>query len=116
MYVDQKTEGEAITREKWRDILLRMRDTINERGWCQGKAQDEQGRVCLVGAYDFVTDTKLTDHGIIIDEGLKPTDTFRDSAYHRLGEALNWLVTDWNDAPGRTQAEVIAFLERLARE
>ena len=116
MYVEQKTDGEVTPSKTSRNVFLRMRDLINERGWCQHEVQDKNGRVCLVGAYDLVAGVTFTDHGVTVNEDFELTDTFQDSAYWKLGEATDWSVPKWNDAPGRTQAEVIVLLERLARE
>ena len=105
MYVDQKTEGEVTTREAWRDDFLEMRDLINERGWCQHTSRDEQGRICLMGAYHGTCDTSRFF-----------TANFKDSTYYRLYQATDRSPISWNDTPGRTQAEVLALLERLASE
>ena len=77
--------------------LLAMADKMERDGWCQYKVVDAHGRVCIVGShigYEYVE------------------VMFRLRA--NLGVASNGGVIDWNNAPGRTQAEVVAKLRSVA--
>lgn len=83
------------------DILNNAATLIEERGWTQGRSEDSEGRLCLVGA---VCRYRITGPFSLYD------DVFR--ALHR------WVYTgdlaDWNDAPKRTAAEVIFALRGVA--
>lgn len=75
-------------------------DYLEKNGWCQGRNETKDGRVCLVEALARVADPKT--HLAAYD--------FLSTRYG--GVALS----RWNDAPGRTQAEVIAALREAGRE
>ena len=78
------------------EALKRMRDRIAS-GWTQGTYENDQGEVCLVGglqhlAVPYVQRRAAQD---CIDTVLNTSD---------------WV--GWNDAPGRTQGEVLAMMDR----
>ena len=78
---------------KERQALLIARSMI-ERGWCQGKWQDEEkGEVCLVGAINAAA-AKISIWTIPI---------------YLLFDESSLFV--WNDVPGRTKEEVLAKLD-----
>jgi hypothetical protein len=88
-------------------VFERAAQEIERRGWHQGGTASAQGRVCMMMAVcaaagkEFQT-TKMYFEAI--------------NYYALLGFPLGEkspLV--WNDAPGRTQAEVIDRLRRAAR-
>lgn len=72
-------------------------DILRRDGWCQGQTVDEQGKRCLVGA---IMDTASKDWGAL---------------YQAVGRRHIGYV-QWNDARGRTAAEVIALLEEVEYE
>jgi hypothetical protein len=85
------------------DILERAADLIEPKGaWMQGGLRrfhdDRPICWCAVGAIYHVAKTP--------DEAL----TVRGA----LGALLDQSVPEWNDAPGRTQAEVVAKLREAA--
>jgi hypothetical protein len=85
------------------DVLNVAADLIERDGWCQGYFTDPLGRRCVDGAI-CATSTML------------PTTHWTDRAAARSALLL-WLGErhiDWNDAPGRTQAEVVAALRAAA--
>ncbi len=70
------------------------------RGWCQHKTKDEQtGAVCAIGA---IMETTVNGHIYC---------TSRDRIIKVLGLANNSELIWWNDAPERTQAEVLAAFD-----
>lgn len=73
-------------------------DLIEEWGWCQGRFENESGNLCAVGAI-WTTRVRGTDHFDV-------EYTFKD--------ALGMSVAEWNDAPERTQDEVVAKLREVA--
>lgn len=79
---------------KARDLVVldRARAKI-ARGWCQGDYRDTKGGVCLL--------TAIGDSLNDIEGCLKGRDC------NRWCDILG-ADADWNDAPGRTQAEVLA--------
>jgi hypothetical protein len=79
-------------------VLQRARDRI-AAGWCQGTLWDDVGNVCLVGALlGQVKRPALSEMTGLLGFGT-PVDAI-----------------EWNNAPARTQAEVVArFDEAIAR-
>jgi hypothetical protein len=91
-----------------RTVLLNAAELIRTRGWCQDRAVTPDGRLCLIGAL-VVANSRVSVAAMI------------GSSYPLAHEALNRLRCAvlqspgrWNDAPGRTAAEVIALLEQVA--
>jgi hypothetical protein len=90
------------TLDQIRNALLRAAELIEPEGkWCQGIYHGYDGAHCLVGAL------------------ATPTEGMSHVAYKELRrwveEAVNCeSLTDWNDADGRTQAEVVAALRKAA--
>ena len=72
---------------------------IQERGWCQDDYEDN-GAVCTIGALN-VAAGRTPD-----DEDLEQLSSVAES----MGLFVLGGIAAWNDAPDRTQAEVIARL------
>jgi hypothetical protein len=79
---------------------LREARALIERGWCQWHMSTADGCVCIRGA-------------------LLNTFTEDEEAEERQADALLHKATgfggylgDWNDTPGRTQAEVLAAFDK----
>lgn len=77
--------------------LRAIRDLL-EKGWCQGSMRDRYGGMCLFAAMS--TQVAATS----------------DLRWRELCSAIydvngNKAVIPWNDAPGRTQAEVLKMLD-----
>jgi hypothetical protein len=86
-----------------RDIvvtLLKARDRVM-RGWQQGKLGElSGGPVCLIGAVRYAC----------------ANDANYFAALDFLYDAISIQdVIGWNDTPGRTQAEVVAALDRAVK-
>jgi hypothetical protein len=83
----------------WRKVLSDAADLIEEKGWTQGTFHDEDG-YCIQGAINKVT--KDHKYG-------------RRQAKKQLCKMLciEW-IPDWNDAPGRTKAHVLAAMRVTA--
>lgn len=87
-------------RDRTTQVLLEAADLIEQRGWCQNSAQGPGGSICaaqalaLAAAYDFAFAAQ-------VGRKLLHTVGFRT-------------VPKWNDAPGRTQDEVVAALRQAA--
>jgi hypothetical protein len=91
-----------------------MRDALREAkgvlagGWCQGDYSDGNGNHCAAGAVNAV----LFPEGRAWSSGdlhvARHLEAFFD---HLLGDGFGSL-SRWNDAPGRTQAEVIALFDK----
>ena len=90
---------ETVPLEPWRRRLLDAADYIEAHGWCQGTHSDEHGKVCVVEA-------------ITLSGGI---NEISGRAFRALCEAVGGnYASIWNDVPGRTEAEVIATLRRVA--
>lgn len=102
-------DAEQTTENRVKVYLQRTRDYIEKHGWCQRVAEDNHGRVCVMGAlHKIMVMAECTDaDGNAAVEALGFTDP-HDPNYST--------APYWNDAPGRTQAEVLArFDEAIAR-
>lgn len=90
---------------KSRDLLVleKARERI-ARGWCQNWFSDDRGGLCIIGALSEAVGSK---------GDMKPWAIL-------LGFDFRNPASTWNDAPGRTQQEVLdrfdAAIERLSRE
>lgn len=84
--------------------LMRARAYLVEHGWCSHGAGDSYGRVCVASAIAAVSVAKLHS----------------GTAGWLMGKALGvfpsridgYTIGRWNDAPGRTYAEVLAAFDR----
>lgn len=99
------------------DVLERAADLIEPQGkWTQGTfARGKRNRPCKEG--NSSTARCWCALGAIQHE--TNSVALRNEAHWRLRKTLGMLVTSFNDAPGRTQAEVVAALREaaaLARE
>lgn len=87
-------------------VLLEARRLVEE-GWCQGAYEDEAGRVCLQLALYLgqgASESQVTVGMSASDRVVKLIGPFYASATHP--------IQGWNDAPERTQAEVLELLDR----
>lgn len=93
-----------------RDVLRRAKEYLLTHGWRQRSLTGVDGSVCLVGALCGGDPRGMNDH-------------WNAGPRHRAWQALNRLTerllperrdntpADWNDEPGRTQAEVVALFD-----
>lgn len=110
---DEPTNAEAFTE------AARLIDTY---GWRQGRNGDRDTGFCVAGA--LVVAVGLPEGGGYLDY---PVEVARwtylcTMASDKLAKTVDASpirakdVTTWNDQPGRTKEEVIAFLRELAEE
>lgn len=94
------------------DVLEAAADIIERDGWCQG-AFEANGSVCLLGALRKATigTTHIYDVGVSA-EGLADYGHARDAVSNLVG--FQDLASGYNDAPGRTEFEVIDTLRHCA--
>jgi len=97
-------------------VLLDMADLISRRGWCQGSFDDENGGLCVLGAFYALLEQ---------DDSWTREDDWEAKfhyALHALEKSIGpemgtndewWDVADWNDMPGRTKLEVVDRLRRV---
>lgn len=86
------------------EVLYKGADLIVERGWNQGDAPGPNGEVCLVQAVADVTRNHVTVWFRAIDA---------------VSDFLGWQTVQgpihkWNDAKGRTAAEVVEVMRATA--
>jgi hypothetical protein len=114
MFLEEKKENTTpVTLEPWRQLLLDAADVVRVHGHCKGAYQDDQYRVCVVGAI-----------GVAAGLGAGWTGNFQiTSGTHRALEACDRLHKflgaahiEWNDAPERTADEVMVGLRGAARQ
>jgi hypothetical protein len=85
------------------EIYSRAADYIEDHGWIQHNLEDPSGRVCLWGALRRVT-------GWGLDSASELSELINREMCQELADS----TTRWNDAPGRSKEEVIAFLREQA--
>ena len=87
-------------------VLMKARAEV-EKGWCQGE-YGRGGGVCMVGAL-YVAEgnprEKVNENDVEVGESYYET-------YDALRRAVGWNIPMWNDAPGRTQEDVLAAYDR----
>ena len=105
--------------------------TIIEKGWTQGtSARDASGtpirvgspdvvRCCAIGAlYRFFylkefTRKRLTDKSLaVLDAAIDAIEEFIPHGFNDRG--LQVRISDYNDKPGRTQAEMVSLFKKAA--
>lgn len=92
--------------------LLRAAEIIEERGWCQGRQEDDQGRVCFHGAISIAWHGRT--HGTV------PRDVYLERIQPILvalgvdPQEIEFGAASWNNAEGRTKEEVQAALRQAA--
>lgn len=95
-------------------VAVEMAKEARERvaeGWVQGQLETADGRCCAWGALECAYDDAL-EPGIIDFVTL-------EEAYNKCLRTLKNRVIDgvqipvWNDAPERTQAEVVAAFDKM---
>lgn len=92
--------------------LVRAAEIIRKRGWCQHELLRLDGSFCAVGALKEAVGMRMSApvqdllYPELVDSPVKP-------ALEALQNALGTYVATWNDAPERTQDEVIELLERV---
>jgi hypothetical protein len=84
--------------EPFRQLAGRAADYIREHGWCQGASMDAHGRVCLIGAKNWVADT--------LEAGRALTN--------HLCSVLPSHPLVWNDDPDRAESEVVGVLDAIS--
>jgi hypothetical protein len=80
---------------------------IAAHGWAQGMLWDRDGRVCVLGAQ-----FRVLQAGYGTEETVRRARLRIGNELGRLGQGMP--VDEWNDRPGRHQAEVHRLLERAA--
>jgi hypothetical protein len=80
---------------------------IAAHGWLQGALWDTDGRVCVLGAQ-----LRVLQAGYGTEATVRRARLRIGNELGRLGQGMP--VDEWNDQPGRRQAEVHRLLERAA--
>lgn len=94
-----------------RDVLLRAADLLSEFGWQQGGLGSKlTGQFCLVGAVVEAA----RDLGAPYTPSVHDDEGIYDYANRFLRSFEKEYPEDWNDAEGRTKAEVVARLRAAA--
>jgi hypothetical protein len=100
------TEHEPTTTstldEETRRVLATAKGIV-AAGWCQGNYTDGEGRYCAAGALGWRFDGNIDD---------SQREAF--TALERLTGVGN--LFHWNDAPGRTQQDVIDLIDRALQQ
>jgi hypothetical protein len=96
-------------------IFLEETAKLIRRGWCQGAdARDSSGRA--VQASDPTATSWSLPGAFAVVLGLPGADiaALKDAMWKVSGVIADPSLQDWNDVPGRTQAETLQMLARAA--
>jgi hypothetical protein len=99
----------------WRKLLLAAAELIHRKGWCQRVAA--RNRAGTVEAYDSKWAVRFCPLGAFwrVSKQANLTDPLYRSAMDALCAVVGRRVISWNDARGRTKAEVVAAMRKAAR-
>ena len=95
------------------ELLERVADRLETRGWCQGTAGGEAGPNCVLGAM-----TQVLRLGSIDGDYRRELDRWklRGEAVGALRDVTGALALDgWNDMPGRARQEVLDATRKAAK-
>ena len=84
----------------------RAAEIMRERGFAKGTGQDDDGNVCTGGAMAWAVYERMGGEDVRVDLMKMAKEMDLDE----------FAVPFWNDAPGRTQEEVIDRLEQTAKK
>jgi hypothetical protein len=84
------------------DVLDDAADLLERQGWCQVYMEDSDGRHCVVGALSAAA---AVAHSRVAHAGAE------NAIWARVG-----MPTAWNDAPERTEQEVLDLLRSVAKD
>jgi hypothetical protein len=107
----------AYTEEEYNsaaEVLRRAAEYMSERGWIQGKLQNENG-VCAMGAIHNVLCEMMSKPYSEEGARLERVAVTMMSGYLNVGisNTVNH-IPSWNDAPDRTAEDVILALKHSA--
>jgi len=91
-------------------VLHRAADLLEERGWCQHTAGDNEGRICAATAVSAAAKECDTDPNAAMAALLRHVRVDPDGVRPRT------VLGRWNDAPGRSRREVTDALRATADE
>lgn len=94
--------------------LLSAAKGVVSQGWCQGTLNTDSGDVCLMGAVFEASDESPRSRGIAV-----AFDVLCEAAHLSLTSLpsnYKHPLADWNDAPERTQEEVVALFDKALTE
>lgn len=88
------------------EMLAAVARLIESHGWCQGRYSDEDGRLCVLGAFRRLPG----------GQQVGALSAALEAVYLEVeGETEDGQVGTWNDQPGRTKEEVIAMVQNAKR-
>lgn len=90
---------QGSTEREARQVLDRAADYITRRGWCRFEWFDLHDRACIGGAVHTYA----------------PSPEIEGLAMSLIEREVGDRPDRWQDAPGRTKAEVLDVLQRAAR-
>lgn len=93
-----------------RDILVRMREEIEERGWCKGRLSNDEGALCLVGAKNLAVRGDPWNYGTGF-----PATAEEHAVHVHLLDAIGLScasVATFNDHPDTDESAVFNALDK----
>lgn len=99
------------------ELSAKIADTLRTHGWCQYALEDEQGRMCLLGALNFAVSGSagafLGEDPDQVQERARWLAAAEHRLYTDLGYKFSKSIVTYNNDDSRTEEEIYAFLERV---
>jgi len=88
-------------------------ENLNTRGWCRKNLQDENGNVCVLGAFYLALGLEFLSHGVLAADWSKHYDVLVE-----FGDTLDISgnVAHWNDSVVTGKDEIVDKLTELAKD
>lgn len=102
------------------ELIEQVITEITDRGWCQGRQENESGEVCLMGGFVYALQHFSVPMVITSSEEIADWQNSREcrvyeDAMRRLRQVINSMsIPNWNDDYGRSQEDVILALKEAA--
>ena len=94
--------------------LRAVRDLLLKHGWCQRTTRNSDGQFCIAGAIDYAVRPAITAHpSVWAEEKIAREERLAQHMQAQPQFPIYYGLTRWNDKPGRTQEDVIDFLNNI---
>lgn len=90
--------------------VLRETATLIQRGWCCGADARDCYGVPVAASDPAATAWSLPGALALVSEAETDLRALRDALWGISGVIPDWSLEDWNDAPGRSQADTLDML------
>lgn len=89
--------------QEWDKVI----NTLNEKGWCRGTFQDENGKVCALGAISLVATENGWAQSLVSDLLREASNVLLLMTAGKIAS-----ISLYNDEHARDKQDVIALMEK----